>query len=103
MEAKENKFSQQLLSLRNMHNISQDKLAEQLFISRQTISKWETGETVPDLNNLIKLSNIFNVSLEYLVFETDNNKDKINYVYDPKKENMYLWQIFFGNGYLIIG
>lgn len=43
------------------------------------------------------------MSLEYLVFETDNNKDKINYVYDPKKENMYLWQIIFGNGYLIIG
>lgn len=81
METKENKFSQQLLNLRTMHNMSQDKLAEQLFISRQTISKWETGETVPDLNNLIKLSNIFNVSLEYLVFETDNNKDKINYVY----------------------
>lgn len=58
METKENKVSQQLLILRNMHNMSQDKLAEQLFISRQNISKWETGESVPDLNNLIKLSNL---------------------------------------------
>lgn len=53
METKENKFSQQLLNSRTMNNMSQDKLAEQLFISRQTVSKWETGETVPDLNNLI--------------------------------------------------
>ncbi|MGT2845520.1 helix-turn-helix domain-containing protein [Streptococcus hongkongensis] len=62
-----NKFSEQLKQLRLEKNFSQDYLAEQLFISRQAISKWENNEACPDMTNLIKLATIFEVSLDQLI------------------------------------
>ncbi|TCD45497.1 helix-turn-helix domain-containing protein [Streptococcus sp. X16XC17] len=60
-------FSTQLKNIRQAKNLSQDALAEQLFISRQSISKWENGDATPDLENLIKLSEVLGVSLDELV------------------------------------
>lgn len=60
-------FSRQLKTIRLAKNLSQDALAEQLFISRQSISKWENGDATPDLENLIKLAEIFDISLDELV------------------------------------
>ena len=56
--------------LRKKANLSQEKLAEKLGVTRQTISKWELGETAPDILQAKKLSKIFNVSLDEL---TDND------------------------------
>ena len=53
--------------LRTQRNMSQGDLAEQLDVSRQSISKWETDGAVPELDKLIKLSNIFGVTLDELV------------------------------------
>ena len=55
-----------ILELRKEKNISQEQLAEKMCVARQTISKWELGETSPDLNQSRKLSQIFNVSLDDL-------------------------------------
>ncbi|MGT2755245.1 helix-turn-helix domain-containing protein [Streptococcus ovis] len=60
-------FAEQLKKFRQEKNISQEELAKQLFISRQAISKWENGDATPDLDNLVKLSEIFTVSLNELV------------------------------------
>lgn len=60
-------FAEQLKKLRQEKNISQEELAKQLFISRQAISKWENGDATPDLGNLVKLSEIFKISLDELV------------------------------------
>lgn len=62
-----NKFSEQLKHFLLEKNFSQDYLADQLFISRQAISKWENNEAYPDMTNLIKLSTIFEVSLDQLI------------------------------------
>jgi transcriptional regulator with XRE-family HTH domain len=48
-------------------NLSQDELAEKMAISRQAISKWETGKSYPDIEKILKLSDIFNLSLDELV------------------------------------
>lgn len=48
-------------------NLSQDELAEKMDISRQAISKWETGNSYPDIEKILKLSDIFNLSLDELV------------------------------------
>ena len=52
--------------LRRQYNLSQEQLAEKMNVARQTISKWELGETSPDLKEAKNLSKIFNVSLDEL-------------------------------------
>lgn len=55
-----------ILELRKQNNLSQEQLAEKMGVARQTISKWELGETSPDLEQAKKLSKIFNISLDDL-------------------------------------
>ncbi|RRK09672.1 XRE family transcriptional regulator [Lactiplantibacillus garii] len=69
-----NKFPEQLKKIRKEKAITQDELASKLFVTRQAISKWESGDSTPDLNNLIKLTDIFNVSLDTLVFDPKRNR-----------------------------
>ena len=52
--------------LRKQNNLSQEQLAEKIGVARQTISKWELGETYPDIDQSRQLSQIFNVSLDDL-------------------------------------
>lgn len=54
---------------REQQKISQEELASKIFVSRQTISNWETNKSCPDVKSLIALSNIFNVSLDNFVKE----------------------------------
>ena len=60
-------FGNKLLQLRKNRKMSQDMLAEKLNVSRQAVSKWELDETLPDTDNLIKIADLFFVSVEYLV------------------------------------
>ncbi len=60
-------FGEKLQSLRKSKGMSQEQLAEQITVSRQAISKWELGESNPDLDNIIQISNIFNVTTDYLL------------------------------------
>ena len=52
--------------LRNEKNLSQNQLAKLMEVSRQAVSKWETGQSVPDSLNLIKLADILETDIEYL-------------------------------------
>ena len=56
-----------ILELRKKENLSQEELAEKVGVARQTISKWELGETAPDIKQAKQLANIFNVSVDELV------------------------------------
>ena len=56
--------------LRAEHHLSQGDLAEALAVSRQSVSKWETDSSVPDLDKLVKLSQVFDVTLDELVTGT---------------------------------
>lgn len=60
-------LSDKIMELRKRNGMSQEALAEKLDVSRQSVSKWETGESVPDLDRIIKLSEIFGVSTDYLL------------------------------------
>ena len=59
-------FHQQLTECRKIKQLSQEQLAEQLHVSRQAVSKWETGETRPDMEKLIALSEALDISLDAL-------------------------------------
>lgn len=55
------------MTLRKLHNISQEELAEKIGISRQTLSKYETGESLPDIEKTKAIADVFGVSLDDLV------------------------------------
>ncbi|WP_179396094.1 helix-turn-helix domain-containing protein [Lacticaseibacillus absianus] len=60
-------FATQLKQLRTQRGLSQDDLAAACFVSRQAVSKWETGDGTPDLRTLVKLAQTLAVSLDTLV------------------------------------
>lgn len=60
-------FNNKLYELRKQKGFSQEELANCLNVSRQTISKWEIGESTPDMEKLVAISDLFDVSLDELV------------------------------------
>ena len=60
-------LADKIISLRKKNGWSQEQLAEQLHISRQSVSKWESGASIPDLDKILKMSAIFGVSTDYLL------------------------------------
>ncbi|MBQ8067709.1 MAG: helix-turn-helix domain-containing protein [Solobacterium sp.] len=62
-------IGEKIAELRRQNNMSQEELAERLGISRQSVSKWESGQSLPDIEKLPILSDLFHVSIDYLVKE----------------------------------
>jgi len=62
-------FNNKLYELRKQKGFSQEELANRLNVSRQTISKWEVGESTPDMEKLVAISDLFEVSLDELVLD----------------------------------
>ena len=60
-------FADNLTELRKLHHMSQDELAEQINVSRQTLSKYETGESLPDIEKCKKLADVFGVTVDDLI------------------------------------
>lgn len=60
-------ISENIKKFRQENNLSQEQLAEKLNIARQSVSKWENGETLPSIDNLILLSGLLNISLDELI------------------------------------
>ena len=60
-------FSEKLLELRRREGLSQEQLADRLGVTRQSVSKWESGAAAPELSKLVALSDLFGVSVDYLV------------------------------------
>lgn len=56
-----------LLELRKKHDLSQDEMASQLFVTRQAVSRWENGETMPNLDTLKMIADMFAVSIDTLL------------------------------------
>lgn len=61
------KISEQLQKQRKQHNMSQEQLADKLSISRQAISKWENGTTLPSFSNVVMISELFDISLDDII------------------------------------
>ena len=68
-------ISKKLKDLRIKTGLSQEKVAEQLYVSRQAVSKWETGEAMPEMENLVALAKFYNVSVDYILDSEDETKD----------------------------
>lgn len=79
------KFGDNLKKLRKNKNLSQEQLAEKVDVSRQSVSKWETGEAYPEMNNILKLCKIFHCRINDLVNDAITD---IDYLDDEVKENI---------------
>lgn len=92
---------------RQKNNISQESLAEQLGVSRQTVSSWETGKSYPDIVSVIKMSDIFNISLDKMLKEDKKLVSNMQEKMDTVKSNksiiftILFAVIIFGGTYLI--
>lgn len=60
-------IGEQIKELRNKHHLTQSELGEQLHISRSTIANWESNQNYPDIQTIIELSNLFDISLDQLL------------------------------------
>ena len=87
------KFNERLLELRKKSGWSQEELGYKLDVSRQTISKWEAGQTTPELEKLRNLAKLFNISVDELINEdesieeTNTEKDRLNEKVQIKPKN----------------
>ncbi len=63
-------FKDNIIKLRKIHNLSQEKVAEDIGISRQAYAKWESGESIPDIEKCALLASIYDVSIDSLIGET---------------------------------
>lgn len=89
-----------LVNLRKKKGLSQEQLAEELNLTRQTISKWELNQSSPDIHYLVQLSNFFGVSTDYLIKGGEVNPDA---KHDTKvvgknvnNVNAYKWCFYLG-------
>ena len=79
-------FAEKLKELRKQNGISQEQLAEKIYVSRQAITKWESGNGIPDIENLISISNLFNESLDSLLSEEKSLISKHEFLYESRTE-----------------
>ena len=84
-------FADKLIALRKQYGLSQEQLAEKLNVSRQSVSKWEGAQSIPDINKIIQLSQIFGVSTDYLLKdELENEKDEYIETGEKSEELKYV-------------
>lgn len=111
------KFNEKLYEIRKKQGLSQEELGFELKVSRQTISKWESGQSYPDFQKLVMLSDYFDMSLDELVKDLDVQDVREKNLTDEKVASMYLdvektkhWSkvalkviYVIGSGILIVG
>ena len=91
-------LGEKLRKLRIARQLSQEQLADKLQVSRQAISKWELGESIPDTENLILLSKFYGISIDYLLLNELNISSELE-----TKRSRSSPIFIFGMGGLIIG
>ena len=72
------KFNEKLIKMRKEIGLSQEELGNKLNVARQTVSKWELGDTTPEMDKLIKISEVFNITLDELIKDEKVNEKTNN-------------------------
>ena len=96
------KLAEKLFELRKEKGWSQEKLAEQINVSRQSISKWESGQVLPEIEKIIELSKIFQVTTDYLLLDENSEKGSSEVILEENKDKYYkevksfgIWQVIY--------
>lgn len=92
-------ISRNLKTLRKKYQYTQDDIAQKINVSRQSIAKWESGESTPDIYNCINLSKLFNVTVDDLL----NHSEKESGLVIPPKGKYYFGSVLVGErGQIVI-
>lgn len=77
-------FAENLKMLRKQAGMSQEQLAEKLGVSRQAVTKWETGAGIPDIENIMAISMLFDISIDDLLSNERDSKKVVEteYLYE---------------------
>lgn len=103
-------ISQKLLNYRKAYDLTQEQLAEKLYVTRQAVSKWERGESYPDIDTLIGLSQLYNTTIDDLInAEIEIKKEQkiqniqnIEELKDARKKSLMIKMMIFGISSLCI-
>ncbi len=82
-------FADNLIELRRINNLSQEDIAEKIGVSRQTLSKYETGESLPDIERCKQLADLFGVTMDDLISYEKNDPDNLGYAVPPKGKHIF--------------
>ena len=80
-------FNENLVQMRKLHNMTQEDLAEKIGVSRQAVAKWESGESLPDLEKAKMLSEVLDVSLDELA--THEPEDNLGLGLPPRGKHLF--------------
>jgi len=79
-------FAEKLRTIRKQAEMSQEKLAEKIGVSRQAITKWETDTGIPDVENIMAISALFHISMDELLSDEKSMKEQREYLYESVTE-----------------
>lgn len=82
-------FHEKLQELRKSRGLTQEELAEALFVSRTAISKWESGESLPDIERCKRLADVFGVSMDDLVNYEKTDRENLGLEVPPKGKHVF--------------
>jgi len=97
-ENMKNVISVNLQTLRKTHQYTQEDVAEKIAVSRQSVAKWENGESLPDMNKCIALTKLYNISLDTLV----NGTESAGLPLPPKGKHVFGTVIVGERGQIVI-
>ena len=92
-------FSERLKEEREKRNWSQNDLAEKLHVSRQSVSKWETGKNYPSIEIIIHLSDLFGITIDELLRSDEELTQKV--IEDSKQLAYPKWKVFFDSLFMV--
>lgn len=78
-----------MTELRKLNNYSQEELAERIGVSRQTLSKYETGESLPDIEKCRQLADVFSVTVDDLISYEKSDEENMGYGIPPRGKHIF--------------
>lgn len=81
------KFEEKLIKLRQKNSISQEELAKKLNVSKELVEEWELGKSKPNMDKIVEMASLFNVSTDQLLNEMDSNVDQNTVSNEDDKKN----------------
>ncbi|WP_260144496.1 helix-turn-helix transcriptional regulator [Levilactobacillus brevis] len=90
------KFQEKIKTLRLQGKMTQEAMAKSLLVSRKTVSSWENGRNYPDIKTLVKISDVFSISLDTLLREDQVMTDRLSELEKLSKKNLRIFKVSYG-------